>query len=263
MNNGLLEIGVLRLGASYLFLVLLLIMSLTLRLGRGKELLAAAVRMTLQLVFAGYILDLIFQQSHLVVSIGVLLLMQIFALVTIYGRVKGDKINLKLKKVVALSLFLGTSLPLIYFMIIVVGITPWYTPRYFIPIAGMSIGNSMIGISLGVERLLQGFRSSRAQIEEALMLGATPQAAVKDTINDAFNAAIIPTVNSMLGMGIIFLPGMMTGQILAGASPLTAIEYQIAIMMGILGSVALTVYLLVRLGYRAFFNERVQIIEEI
>jgi putative ABC transport system permease protein len=94
------------------------------------------------------------------------------------------------------------------------------------------------------------------------MLGATPQMAVREVVNDAFSAAVIPTINSMLGMGIVFLPGMMTGQILAGASPLTAIEYQLAIMMGILGSVSLTVYLLVRQGYRSFFNERAQLKED-
>lgn len=256
------DIGIGRLAASYLFLLLLIVMSLALKLGRGREFTVASVRMTLQLVLAGYMLELVFNQRHLLISLAILLFMQIFALVTVYGRVKG-KMNRRLKQVIALALILGTSLPLAYFLIIVVAVDPWYEPRYFIPIAGMTIGNSMTGISLGVDRLLQGFRSSRAIVEEALMLGATPQAAIGNTMNDAFSAAVIPTINSMLGMGIIFLPGMMTGQILAGASPVTAIEYQIAIMMGILGSVSLTVYLLLHLGTRTFFNDRAQIREDV
>ena len=89
-------------------------------------------------------------------------------------------------------------------MIIVVGVEPWYELRYFIPIAGMTIGNSMTGISLGVDRLLQGFRSSRALVEEALMLGATPQAAIGDMMTAAFSAAVIPTIKSMLGRGYLF-----------------------------------------------------------
>ena len=92
------------------------------------------------------------------------------------------------------------------------------------------------------------------------MLGASPQLAVSEFLGETFSSAIIPTINSMLGMGIIFIPGMMAGQLLAGASPLGAIKYQIVIMMGILGSVALAVYLIVQLGYRTFFNDRAQLL---
>src|SRR6056297_2334437 len=99
-------------------------------------------------------------------------------------------------------------------------------------------------------------------VESSLMLGATPKMASKSIVDNAFDSAILPTVNSMVGMGIVFLPGMMTGQILSGTSPVTAIQYQIAIMMGILGSVSLTVILFVQLGYKTFFNEHDQLIIE-
>ena len=112
----------------------------------------------------------------------------------------------------------------------------------------------MTGISLGVKLLLDGMLTQRALVEEALILGATPQAATKSIINNTFDAAILPTMYSMVGMGIVFLPGMMTGQILSGTSPTTAIAYQIAIMLGILGAVALTVIIMLQLGYRTFFN---------
>ena len=98
-------------------------------------------------------------------------------------------------------------------------------------------------------------------IEGTLMLGATPKQATKRLVNQAFDSAILPTINSMIGMGIVFLPGMMTGQILSGVDPLVSIEYQIAIMLGISGSVALTVLLFTTFGYRTFFNERNQLIE--
>jgi len=81
-------------------------------------------------------------------------------------------------------------------------------------------------------------------------------------VNDAFDAAMMPTLNSMVGMGIVFLPGMMTGQILGGASPLMAIEYQVAIMLCMVGSVSLSVILFVQMGYRLFFNELGQWVEE-
>jgi putative ABC transport system permease protein len=81
-------------------------------------------------------------------------------------------------------------------------------------------------------------------------------------VDSAFDSAILPTINSMVGMGIVFLPGMMTGQILSGISPVTAIEYQIAIMLGILGSVAFTVILFLQLGYKTFFNKKAQLIND-
>jgi len=117
----------------------------------------------------------------------------------------------------------------------------------------------MTGISLGVTKLVENMYTQRHMVESALMLGATPKLAAKEIIDGAFDSAILPTINSMVGMGIVFLPGMMTGQILSGTSPVTAIEYQIAIMLGILGSVALTVILFVQLGYKTFFNERSQL----
>jgi putative ABC transport system permease protein len=123
----------------------------------------------------------------------------------------------------------------------------------------MIIGNSMTGISLGVENLVNNIKKNPHRIENALMLGASLEQATRQVVNQAFYNAILPTINSMIGMGIIFLPGMMTGQILSGVEPLLANRYQIAIMMGILGSVTLTVFLLVKLGVKTYFNDRVQL----
>jgi putative ABC transport system permease protein len=187
--------------------------------------------------------------------------MEVFAIYTIFKRTK-VKLSKRLKIIIALSMLFGTLSSLIYFLLIVINISPWYDPRYFIPIAGMLIGNSMTGISLGVTRLSDGISMQRHLVEAALMLGATPKMAAKDIADSAFDSAILPTINSMVGMGIVFLPGMMTGQILSGTPPTTAIEYQIAIMLGILGSVSLTVILFVQLGYKTFFNAESQLIIE-
>jgi len=153
----------------------------------------------------------------------------------------------------------GTLSGLVYFILVVLQISPWYEPRYIIPIAGMLIGNSMTGISLGVNRLVDGMKNQKQLVETSLMLGATPQLASKNIVDDTFDAAILPTINSMVGMGIVFLPGMMTGQILTGLSPLLAIKYQIAIMLGIVGCVSLSVFLFVQLGYKTFFNKYAQL----
>ncbi|MDO5716516.1 MAG: iron export ABC transporter permease subunit FetB [Tissierellia bacterium] len=247
--------------AAYLFVLILLILVRFRGIPREKEILLASFRMTLQLILMGYILTKIFHTKTALFTILVILLMEIFAIYTIFGRVKSD-IQPKLKRVIALSIAMGTLLVFLYFVFIVLRPEPWFDPRYTIPIAGMLIGNSMTGISIGIHRLIHGFSQQKDQILGALMMGATPKMATDSIVKEAFDAAIMPTINSMMGMGIIYLPGMMTGQILSGISPFIAVKYQIAIMLGITGATTLTVYLALHLGYKTFFNERLQFLEE-
>ncbi len=256
--NGIIEIGIVQLIAAYIFLVILLAITRRQGIGKEKEILISSLRMTIQLIIMGYVLVYMFTVNHYLLSIGALVFMEYFAIRNIYSRIK-VKINRRLRRVISLSMISGTTLTILFFLLVVIGLSPWYETRYFIPIAGMIIGNSMTGISLGAERLIDGIKNRKDLVEGALMLGATPERATKSIVNDAFTAAILPTINSMVGMGIVFLPGMMTGQILSGVSPLTAIEYQIAIMLGIMGSVSLTVFVMVQLGYKTFFNERSQL----
>ncbi|MDQ2086296.1 iron export ABC transporter permease subunit FetB [Herbivorax sp. ANBcel31] len=244
--------------AAYVFVVLLLVIVRLKGIPREKEILISSVRMTLQLILVGYLLTYIFEFPSPVYTVLILLVMETFSIYTILKRTK-IKLNSKLGRITAFSMSFGTISCLFYFLFIVVNISPWYEPRYFIPIAGMLVGNSMTGVTLGVKRLVAGMETHKHMVEGALMLGATPKMAAKHIVDDTFDSAILPTINSMLGMGIIFLPGMMTGQILSGISPVTAISYQIAIMLGVLGSVALTVILFVQMGYKTFFNEQEQL----
>lgn len=245
--------------AAYIFVLILMIIVKLKGIPREKEILIASIRMTLQLVLTGYLLVYVFNSPSPFYTTLILIAMELFSIYNIIKRTK-LKLSFKLKQIISLSMVVGTVSCLLYFLFIVVQITPWYNPQYFIPIAGMLIGNSMTGISLGVNRLVDGMYTKKSMVEGALMLGATPKDASKHIVNDAFDSAILPTINSMVGMGIVFLPGMMTGQILSGVSPITAIAYQIAIMLGILGSVSLTVMLFVQLGYKTFFNNQSQLI---
>lgn len=256
--NGIIELHLWQMIAAYIFIVILMIIVKVKGISREKEILISSIRMTLQLILAGYILVYIFDSPSPLYTILILVAMEAFAIYTIIKRTK-TKLSKNLKKIIAFSMIIGTLSCLFYFLFVVVHISPWYDPRYFIPIAGMLIGNSMTGISLGVARLVDGMQSNKDLVEEALMLGATPKMAAKQIVDSAFDSAILPTINSMVGMGIVFLPGMMTGQILSGTSPVTAINYQIAIMLGVLGSVSLTVILFVQLGYKTFFNDQDQL----
>ncbi|MFW5985756.1 MAG: ABC transporter permease [Halanaerobiales bacterium] len=256
-----LQIGLYRLIAAYIFVLILILIAKYKNVGHQKQIVLASFRMTIQLVLVGYLLTYIFDSPNPLFTIGILAVMEVFAVFNIYGRVQAD-LSMELKKKIAFAMAAGTLISIFYFILIIINLRPWFHPQYFIPISGMLIGNSMTGISLGVEGLINGIKDNRMMIENALMLGASPEHASREVSNRAFYNAILPTLNSMMGMGIVFLPGMMTGHILAGAAPLLAIKYQIAIMMGILGSVTLTVYLLVKLGTRSFFNERAQIVIE-
>ena len=181
--------------------------------------------------------------------------MEGFAINNTFTRVKVP-LNRELKKIIAYSLCGGTTISLMYFLLVVIGGNTWSDPRYFIPIAGMLIGNSMTGISLGINRLIDSMRTERDRIEGALMLGATPKMASKDSVNKAFDASILPTINSMLGMHCFQYDDR---TVLSNFS-LIAIKYQIAIMLGILGSVAFTVLIFVHRAYKVFFNKEAQLL---
>lgn len=251
------DISFYQLLSTYLFVLLLLGIVKLQKISKEKEILISSFRMTFQLILTGYILSYVLEHPSPWITLIIFIMMEIFAIFNIYQREK-NPIQPPLKKIIAFSMIIGSCATLLYFLFAAVKIKPYYNPQYVIPLAGMLIGNSMTGISLGVNRLLDGMQTRRNEVETAMMLGASPKQACQKIINHAFESAIMPTIHSMVGMGIVFLPGMMTGQILSGTSPSIAIKYQIAIMLGILGSVTITVLLCIQLGYKTFFNEREQ-----
>lgn len=243
---------------AYIFIFILLIVSRARKLSREKEILLSSFRMTLQLVLVGYLLSYIFESPNWIFTVLIVFSMQLFAAYTVIKRLKSDA-SRSLKRALLVSLFTGSTVSIVYFMFIVLKASPWYSPQIIIPIAGMLIGNSMTSISLGAKSLVDSIYAERLVVENSLMLGAHPKDACRPYVNSAFEAGIIPTLNSMLGMGIVFLPGMMTGQILSGVSPIEAIKYQIAIMLGILGSVTLALTIFTQLGVSSLFNSDFQL----
>src|SRR5699024_8222507 len=268
------EIEFWRLVSAYIFVVIVLLIFQWRGISRKLKLTIATLRMTFQLVIAGYILSYLFDNPNPFLVVLVVLFMELFAIYTIF---KSFDISMgkRLKVVIATSMFVGifisvistliVDLPLIllfYFHYVVLNVSTWFDHRYTIPIAGMMIGNAMTGVTLGVQSLLDNMIDNREKIEGSLMLGATPNKAVKPYVDRAFDSAVLPTINNMIGMGIVFLPGMMTGQILAGLSPTMAIKYQLAIMLGILGGVAMSVILFTQFAYRTFFTKDMQLIHQ-
>ncbi len=222
--------------------------SLFLHLGLTRSLAVAAARCMLQLGAIGLVLKKIFQVNspYLVVGwLGVMLIMASREAVR-RSRNKYSGINLD-----ALLTMTFTSLVVgLLVTQMVIKVRPWYDPQYVIPIFGMIFGNSLNGICLCLDRFLEYLRSRRQEVELRLCFGATRQEAVIEGARQAIRTGMIPIINNMTVAGIVSLPGMMTGQIVAGASPVQAVAYQIVIMFMIAASNALGAMLLSTLAAR-------------
>jgi len=222
-----------------------------------QTLLWPGVRMVLQLSLLGFVLEMIFTVRNGFIVLVLLLVMAGFAVQTVVSRLEHRFPGVY--QSVTIALLCGCGSATFYFCNLIVVVDPWYDPRYLIPLAGMVFGNSMTGASLAAERLTRDLIRQREEIETYLSLGATPRQAVKTIVHEAYYAALIPTINAMAVMGLVFIPGMMTGQILSGVEPFTAVAYQIAIMCVISFSVAVTCLLILELGYRSCFTKAWQL----
>lgn len=243
--------GQLALAAS--LIVVNLVLSYALRLGLARTLLIASVRMTVQLLLVGYVLGYIFALNRPLPVLGVALLMAGTASTAAVGRTTRRFAGVywdSLVSVLAVS-FVVTGFGLEG----ILRVEPWFEPQYAIPILGMVLGNALTGISLALERFTEGLVSHREQIETLLALGATRWEAAHTEIQTAVRTGMIPTLNSMMVIGLVSLPGMMTGQILAGASPLDAVRYQIVIMFMLAAATALGSLLIVLLAYRRLLSK--------
>jgi len=225
--------------------------------GQEWKILWASLRMVVQLLAMGYLLHFVFAIKSPLPVLAILLVMGGFSLQVMGGHVKQKMPHFY--RVVSCAIFIGCGGATFLFCSVIVGNTPWWDPRYLIPMAGMIIGNSMNGASLAAERLCSEMSGRREEMEAALCLGASSRQAAEAALGQAFRAALMTNVNNMAAMGVVMLPGMMTGQILAGIEPVVAVRYQIAIMCAITGSVSVTSYLILILGYRHYFSDAHQL----
>lgn len=255
--QGAVRLNILEFSSIYLLLGVILFIMKRAKINQTKLLIVASMRMTVQLVLAGFVLTYIFQHPRPVYTVLFLVVMILFSIHRVIS--KYENINKRFKIAVAISMTFSGLFVLIYFITIVVRKSIFH-PQYVIPLSGMIIGNAMTGVTLGLKTFLETIEIERQKINALLNLGVTPKKILLPFVNNALETALLPTLNSMLGMGIISLPGMMTGQILSGTLPTTAIMYQIAVMIGICTSVCLTVFTSLSLGYRTLYNKRNQII---
>ncbi len=226
-------------------------LSLALRLGLAKQFAVAALRMVVQLVADGYVLTLLFALVSPWLTALAALVMVLFA---------GHEVAARQHRRLAggWTYGLGTGCMLMaagtvtaFALLTQLRPEPWYHPRYALPLLGMVLGNTMTGISLGLDVLSNGLVQQRAGVEARLALGATRRDALLPVMRTALRSGFMPIVNAMAATGVVALPGMMTGQILAGAAPVEAVKYQILVMFLISGGTGLgTLAAVIAAAYR-------------
>ncbi|MBT3342500.1 MAG: iron export ABC transporter permease subunit FetB [Gemmatimonadetes bacterium] len=230
-------IGPAQLALCLLFVLIAGAASLALGLRLERDLLWGAVRAIAQLLAVGVILDTVFALDRAYLVMGIFVFMVFWAAHAVRGRVAETQVGVFLPTFI--SMITSYLVVTIVVTALIIQVDPWWSPQYFIPIGGMIAGNSMNAISLSLERLLRDLRQQRPQIELALILGATGSQATAPILRAAVRAGMIPSINALMTVGLVSLPGMMTGQILSGTAPGDAVRYQIVVMLMLVASTAI------------------------
>ena len=218
------------------------------------EILHSALRAVVQLVVVGYVLHFIFGADHPLFTGGVLLVMLISAAVN--GGKRGEGIthaswiagvSIGIGAVITLAILLGANVLS-------------FTPYQMIPVGGMVMSGAMVAVGLCFRQITTSFKSRQQEIQIKLALGATPMQACKAILRAALIFSLQPTIDSAKTLGIVSLPGMMTGLILAGMSPMEAIKYQIIVIFMSFSTISIAIAIAGYLSCRQFFNAKQQLI---
>ena len=235
--------------------------SVLLKLELERRLLLAAACTIVQLLLIGLVLEWVFRMDRWYIVLAMMTTMTVIAGVAGIQRTRVRYPGIWARSIAATwaSSWLVAALALGA----IVQVRPWYTPQYAIPLLGMILGNTLNGVSLGLDRLGGELSGKRDQVEALLALGATRWEAARGPIRQAVRTGLIPTINAMMVVGIVSLPGMMTGQLLAGTSPVEAVKYQVVIMFLVASGTALGTVSVVLLSYRRLFNEDHQFLDSL
>lgn len=224
-----------------LFLVFNAGLSIVLQLGIERKLAVSAARMVVQLLLVGLLLKAVFAVASPWVTLLLAMVMLGFASHEVLARQ-----NRRLAGPWGYSLG-GGAMMMSAAVVTVVALTvqirpdPWWTPRYALPLFGMVLGNTLTGISLGLDTLHGTLAREQRAVEARLLLGAPRMAALRPVVRSALRSGFTPIINAMAATGVVSLPGMMTGQILSGVDPREAVKYQLLIMFLISGATGLGV----------------------
>ncbi|TDO16543.1 MULTISPECIES: ABC transporter permease [Halomonas] len=253
---GVIELAWWQLALAALMVVVLAGCTAVARLGMGKSLLIAAARTVIQLTLVGLVLEALFAAERLVWVALMALGMLLIAGREVMARQKRRLLGGWAFGIGTLAMFLSSFTVTVLTLTVIIGPEPWYRPQYAIPLLGMMLGNTMTGVALALDRLTDTAWRQRAVIENRLMLGQRWQEAVGDIRREAMRSGLMPMINAMAAAGVVSLPGMMTGQILAGSPPALAVKYQILVMFTITLGTGFGTLAAVAAGSRRLFDRR-------
>lgn len=222
------------------------------KIDKSKLLILAGTRMSIQLILAGYILTYVFNTTNSLYTFIYLSSMLFFTIYRVISKNLG--LNKEFKLSTSFAIIISYVVMVVFFIVFILK-KDISNPQYIIPISGMLLGNTMNSTSIAIKQFYENLRNKRIEIQTLMNIGATPEKITLPYIKEALETALIPTINSMLGMGIVTLPGMMTGQILAGSPPITAIFYQLSITIAISGVVCFSTFLTLILGYKSLWSK--------
>ncbi len=227
---GVIPLTAVDLGIAAGLVLLLALISLRLRLGLERRLFISALRTTVQLLLIGLVLKSLFGYSNF----GFIFVISMVML-TMAGREVAARQRRRIRgwrgyAIGTGAMFISSFSVTFLALTVIIGNRPWYAPQYAVPLLGMLLGNTMNGIALAMNRMIETVRQSKRVIEQRLLLGHTFAEAVGDIRRESMRSGMIPIINAMAAAGIVSLPGMMTGQILGGSPPMEAVKYQILIM---------------------------------
>jgi putative ABC transport system permease protein len=253
---GVVELSSLDLAVAALLVLAVAGLSWRMRLRLEKRLVVAALRTTVQLLLIGQVLKIVFARA----TLGVVTVMALFMLL-VAGREIMARQHRRIRGWTGWllgtgALFVSSFTVTVFALVILVGNEPWYAPQYAIPLLGMLFGNTMNGVALSMDRLSDGLWQQRTVIEQRLLLGQTGDQAAREIRQDAMRSGMIPIINSMAAAGIVSLPGMMTGQILSGTEPVTAVKYQILIMFLIASGTGFGILAALWMTQKKLFDQR-------
>ena len=237
------------------------LVSMFLQLGLLKPLIWGTVRAFIQLMLIGYLLTFIFRLNHPLIIIAIILLMSFIASREATRRITRTPFKPALLSFVTLTA--STFLVGLIVVTTVIAPEPWYEARVMIPIFGMILGNSMNAVALTLDRMFGEVYAHIEEVEQMLCFGATSWEAIRTYARKAVEAGMTPTINSLMVVGLVSLPGMMTGQILAGMDPQEAVRYQFVVLIMIAAAVAISCLAIVVLTYRKIFNDEMALEESI
>lgn len=233
------------------------VVSIALSLRLERRLAVASARTVLQLLIVGHVLRFVFRLERFELVLVVLLFMCAAAARAAVQRPTRTFRGAGWRAFGALATCgLATTFVV---TAAVIGVEPWWSPRYAIPLLGMTLGNGLTGISLCLDQVLERLADRRDEVEMELAHGASRWEAAVTPLRESVRAGMIPILNAMTVVGIVSLPGMMTGQVLEGADPLAAVRYQVVVMFMIAGATSLGCVGIALLAYRHLFNDRHQL----